>query len=167
MHCNIVGLPELLSTQISSFLNKQTFHSNSKVSRASIIYKLLSFPFHTAYSFRLMFNCDSGFLIASILASFTGTQNASLTRQYIYSFYWSTLTLTTIGETPTPENETEYLFVVADFLAGVLIFATIVGNIGRLLMMLDGPSLWLHSIAYERQYPNNDFFVSSSPRKVQ
>jgi Ion transport protein len=51
-------------------------------------------------------------------------------RQYIYSFYWSTLTLTTIGETPTPENETEYLFVVADFLAGVLIFATIVGNIG-------------------------------------
>lgn len=59
-----------------------------------------------------------------------GTQNASLTRQYIYSFYWSTLTLTTIGETPTPENETEYLFVVADFLAGVLIFATIVGNIG-------------------------------------
>jgi uncharacterized YccA/Bax inhibitor family protein len=38
--------------------------------------------------------------------------------------------LTTIGETPTPENETEYLFVVADFLAGVLIFATIVGNIG-------------------------------------
>lgn len=60
-----------------------------------------------------------------------GTQNASLTRQYIYSFYWSTLTLTTIGETPTPENETEYLFVVADFLAGVLIFATIVGNIGK------------------------------------
>ena len=62
--------------------------------------------------------------------SLAGTQNASLTRQYIYSFYWSTLTLTTIGETPTPENETEYLFVVADFLAGVLIFATIVGNIG-------------------------------------
>lgn len=62
--------------------------------------------------------------------NFSGTQNASLTRQYIYSFYWSTLTLTTIGETPTPENETEYLFVVADFLAGVLIFATIVGNIG-------------------------------------
>lgn len=65
----------------------------------------------------------------------TGTQNASLTRQYIYSFYWSTLTLTTIGETPTPENETEYLFVVADFLAGVLIFATIVGNIGSSILM--------------------------------
>lgn len=68
--------------------------------------------------------------VPNVSVTFAGTQNASLTRQYIYSFYWSTLTLTTIGETPTPENETEYLFVVADFLAGVLIFATIVGNIG-------------------------------------
>lgn len=62
-----------------------------------------------------------------------GPKNASLTRQYIYSFYWSTLTLTTIGETPVPENDAEYLFVVADFLAGVLIFATIVGNIGSMI----------------------------------
>lgn len=77
------------------------------------------------------------------MKSSTGTQNASLTRQYIYSFYWSTLTLTTIGETPTPENETEYLFVVADFLAGVLIFATIVGNIG--LYGFPMKSLWLFS----------------------
>lgn len=60
-------------------------------------------------------------------------KNSTLTRQYIYSFYWSTLTLTTIGETPVPENDAEYLFVVADFLAGVLIFATIVGNIGSMI----------------------------------
>nr|XP_023023474.1 cyclic nucleotide-gated cation channel subunit A-like [Leptinotarsa decemlineata] len=62
-----------------------------------------------------------------------GPQNGTLARQYIYSFYWSTLTLTTIGETPVPENDAEYLFVVADFLAGVLIFATIVGNIGSMI----------------------------------
>ncbi|XP_059489121.1 cyclic nucleotide-gated cation channel subunit A [Neocloeon triangulifer] len=63
----------------------------------------------------------------------TGTRNSSLSRQYIYSFYWSTLTLTTIGETPQPETDAEYLFVVIDFLAGVLIFATIVGNIGSMI----------------------------------
>ncbi|XP_076446355.1 cyclic nucleotide-gated channel alpha-3-like [Babylonia areolata] len=56
-----------------------------------------------------------------------------LTRKYIYSFYWSTLTLTTIGETPQPETDVEYLFVVVDFLIGVLIFATIVGNVGSMI----------------------------------
>ncbi|GLH07838.1 Cyclic nucleotide-gated cation channel subunit A [Gryllus bimaculatus] len=38
-----------------------------------------------------------------------------------------------LGETPQPENDAEYAFVVADFLAGVLIFATIVGNIGSMI----------------------------------
>lgn len=57
----------------------------------------------------------------------------SLSRMYVYSFYWSTLTLTTIGETPKPEQDVEYVFVVVDFLIGVLIFATIVGNIGSMI----------------------------------
>ena len=52
---------------------------------------------------------------------------------FIYSFYWSTLTLTTIGETPQPERDLEYFFVTIDFLVGVLIFATIVGNIGSMI----------------------------------
>ncbi|XP_076842188.1 cyclic nucleotide-gated channel rod photoreceptor subunit alpha-like [Brachyhypopomus gauderio] len=56
-----------------------------------------------------------------------------LVRKYAYSMYWSTLTLTTIGETPPPEKNSEYFFVVADFLIGVLIFATIVGNVGSMI----------------------------------
>ncbi|ETE71897.1 hypothetical protein L345_02279, partial [Ophiophagus hannah] len=56
-----------------------------------------------------------------------------LSRKYIYSLYWSTLTLTTIGETPPPVKDEEYLFVVMDFLVGVLIFATIVGNVGSMI----------------------------------
>ncbi|XP_075247448.1 cyclic nucleotide-gated channel rod photoreceptor subunit alpha-like [Convolutriloba macropyga] len=50
--------------------------------------------------------------------------------QYLYSLYWSTLTLTTIGETPQPENDTQYVFMVGDFLLGVIIFATVIGNVG-------------------------------------
>lgn len=60
-------------------------------------------------------------------------ENDSLVHQYIYCFYWSTLTLTTIGEVPMPERDEEYLFVVVDFLIGLLIFATIVGNIGSMI----------------------------------
>uniref|UniRef100_F7EUQ9 Cyclic nucleotide-gated channel alpha-1 n=1 Tax=Monodelphis domestica TaxID=13616 RepID=F7EUQ9_MONDO len=56
-----------------------------------------------------------------------------LARKYVYSLYWSTLTLTTIGETPPPVLDSEYVFVVIDFLIGVLIFATIVGNIGSMI----------------------------------
>ncbi|XP_075399699.1 cyclic nucleotide-gated channel alpha-1 [Tenrec ecaudatus] len=56
-----------------------------------------------------------------------------LARKYVYSLYWSTLTLTTIGETPPPVRDSEYIFVVIDFLIGVLIFATIVGNIGSMI----------------------------------
>ncbi|XP_071054272.1 cyclic nucleotide-gated cation channel subunit A isoform X1 [Onthophagus taurus] len=80
-----------------------------------------------AISFAIGFGSDNW------VYNLNGTVNATLMRQYIYSFYWSTLTLTTIGETPVPENDAEYLFVVADFLAGVLIFATIVGNIGSMI----------------------------------
>uniref|UniRef100_A0A7N8WSZ8 Cyclic nucleotide-gated channel cone photoreceptor subunit alpha-like n=1 Tax=Mastacembelus armatus TaxID=205130 RepID=A0A7N8WSZ8_9TELE len=58
---------------------------------------------------------------------------SSLKRQYIFCFYWSTLTLTTIGETPPPVRDFEYFFVVSDFLIGVLIFATIVGNVGAMI----------------------------------
>ncbi|XP_027806467.2 cyclic nucleotide-gated channel alpha-3 isoform X1 [Marmota flaviventris] len=60
-------------------------------------------------------------------------EHARLSRKYIYSLYWSTLTLTTIGETPPPVKDEEYLFVVIDFLVGVLIFATIVGNVGSMI----------------------------------
>ncbi|XP_062302317.1 cyclic nucleotide-gated channel cone photoreceptor subunit alpha-like [Osmerus eperlanus] len=56
-----------------------------------------------------------------------------LARKYIYCLYWSTLTLTTIGETPPPVRDIEYLFVTCDFLTGVLIFATIVGNVGAMI----------------------------------
>ncbi|VDM64358.1 unnamed protein product [Angiostrongylus costaricensis] len=53
----------------------------------------------------------------------------TLLRRYIYSFYWSTLILTTIGEVPGPVQNIEYLFVTLDLMCGVLIFATIVGNL--------------------------------------
>lgn len=54
-------------------------------------------------------------------------------QQYIYCFYWSTLTLTAIGEVPVPTRDEEYIFVIFDFLIGVLIFATIVGNVGSMI----------------------------------
>ncbi|XP_076847162.1 cyclic nucleotide gated channel subunit alpha 2b [Brachyhypopomus gauderio] len=63
----------------------------------------------------------------------TDSEFGSLTHCYVYCFYWSTLTLTTIGEMPPPVRDEEFVFVVFDFLIGVLIFATIVGNVGSMI----------------------------------
>lgn len=57
----------------------------------------------------------------------------SLTRRYIFSFYWSTLSLTTIGETKPPQKDVEFLFNIVDYFVGVLIFASIVGNVGSMI----------------------------------
>ncbi|NWI11135.1 CNGA2 protein, partial [Crypturellus soui] len=68
-----------------------------------------------------------------VYPNFTDPEYGYLTREYVYCLYWSTLTLTTIGETPPPVTDEEYLFVIFDFLVGVLIFATIVGNVGSMI----------------------------------
>ncbi|XP_037543602.1 cyclic nucleotide gated channel subunit alpha 2b [Nematolebias whitei] len=68
-----------------------------------------------------------------VFPNISSPEFASLSRSYVYCLYWSTLTLTTIGEMPAPVRDEEYLFVVFDFLVGVLIFATIVGNVGSMI----------------------------------
>ena len=47
--------------------------------------------------------------------------------------YWSTMTLTAIGDAADPVEEVEYLFTLTDFLLGILIFASIVGNVGSMI----------------------------------
>lgn len=68
-----------------------------------------------------------------VYPNITDAEFGTLTHCYVYCFYWSTLTLTTIGEMPPPVTDEEYVFVVFDFLVGVLIFATIVGNVGSMI----------------------------------
>ena len=85
----------------------------------------------TQYMYRYvnvrMYNFSRFILLA--LTSYSSMNQLFLSLPH--SFYWSTLTLTTIGETPQPVQDIEYFFVTFDFLVGVLIFATIVGSIGR------------------------------------
>ena len=67
-----------------------------------------------------------------LINNFSGVTD-TLARRYIYSFYWSTLILTTIGEVPWPQQNIEFVFVTLDLMCGVLIFATIVGNVGTMI----------------------------------
>lgn len=60
----------------------------------------------------------------------------STRRQYFYSFWFSTLILTTVGDTPDPFREEELLFMIVDLLIAVLVFASVVGNVGSVIMNL-------------------------------
>ncbi|XP_029980214.1 cyclic nucleotide-gated cation channel alpha-4 [Sphaeramia orbicularis] len=61
---------------------------------------------------------------------------ASMRRQYIYCFWFSAQIFTTVGDTPLPRREEEYLFMIADLLIAVLVFASIVGNVGNVISSL-------------------------------
>ncbi|XP_046902455.1 cyclic nucleotide-gated cation channel alpha-4, partial [Hypomesus transpacificus] len=61
---------------------------------------------------------------------------ASMRRQYFYCFWFSALIFTTVGDTPEPQREEEYLFMIADLLIAVLVFASVVGNVGNVITSL-------------------------------
>lgn len=62
---------------------------------------------------------------------------SSFWKQYVFCFYWSTLTLTTIGDTAYPEKTVSFIYCITCSLIGVLIFATIFGNVGALINEMD------------------------------
>lgn len=85
-----------------------------KLNLLRIIYLFLSF----LWLLSLIENILINFSIFGLLLFFFGKQGdwvypyrpgdyATLTRKYLGSLYWSTLTLTTIGDLPTPETNAE------------------------------------------------------------
>ncbi|PIK42323.1 putative cyclic nucleotide-gated channel cone photoreceptor subunit alpha-like [Apostichopus japonicus] len=51
-------------------------------------------------------------------------------QQYLEVFYWSTITLTTIGDVDWPETTPQYIIQILGFLLGIFGFATVVGQVG-------------------------------------
>ncbi|CAF1203993.1 unnamed protein product [Adineta ricciae] len=78
-----------------------------------------------------------GYSSDSWVYNMTAPTGTMLSTQYIYCFFWSTLVLTNIGEVPPPESDIEILFVTTNFLLGVIVFATIVGNVGSIIASMN------------------------------
>ena len=60
----------------------------------------------------------------------------STSMKYAFSLYWSTQTMTTIGEVQQPTEVWEYFYLTFVFLVGVMIFASVVGSIGNVITNL-------------------------------
>ncbi|XP_010772793.1 cyclic nucleotide-gated cation channel alpha-4 [Notothenia coriiceps] len=71
-----------------------------------------------------------------VYPNITKPEFASMRRQYFYCFWFSAQIFTTVGDTPLPKREEEYLFMIADLLIAVLVFASIVGNVGNVITSL-------------------------------
>ncbi|CAB3397419.1 unnamed protein product [Caenorhabditis bovis] len=67
----------------------------------------------------------------------TTLQFSNFSRQYVLSFYWSALTLVTLGEQPSPCTTFQNVFEVLDTLLGLVIFAVIVGDVGNMVVAIN------------------------------
>lgn len=52
---------------------------------------------------------------------------------YLESFYWSTLTLSLVGDLPRPRNKSEFFYVIFQLMLGLLLFATVLGHVANIV----------------------------------
>ncbi|CAH8584302.1 unnamed protein product [Schistosoma margrebowiei] len=76
---------------------------------------------------------------------YSDAEQVTMSRRYLKSFYWATLTLTTIGDLSSPSSSIDVrgengsvsnlwlTFTIVSYLIGVFIFATIVGQVGNII----------------------------------
>ena len=52
---------------------------------------------------------------------------------YLVSYYWTILSMTTIGDLPQPGTKVEYLYVIFELVLGLITFATVLGYIANIV----------------------------------
>ena len=84
------------------------------------------------------------------------TPSFDLWTQYLYCLHWSTQMLTTIGEVNAPTRDVEYAYATLLLLFGVLMFATLVGNVGTIITNLNAARTRFESrLDNVKQYMHN------------
>ncbi len=65
---------------------------------------------------------------------YSDDESNDILKQYLQSYYWCTLALTTIGDLPKPRSNFEYGFVIMQLLFGLLLFATVLGHVASIVV---------------------------------
>ncbi|XP_065199974.1 cyclic nucleotide-gated cation channel alpha-3 isoform X2 [Planococcus citri] len=65
---------------------------------------------------------------------YSDVESNDILKQYLQSYYWCTLALTTIGDLPKPRSNFEYGFVIMQLLFGLLLFATVLGHVASIVV---------------------------------
>lgn len=64
---------------------------------------------------------------------YNDSETADVVKQYLQSYYWCTLALTTIGDLPRPRSKPEYVYVICQLLFGLMLFATVLGHVANIV----------------------------------
>lgn len=64
---------------------------------------------------------------------YNDSESADVVKQYLQSYYWCTLALTTIGDLPRPRSKAEYVYVICQLLFGLMLFATVLGHVANIV----------------------------------
>ena len=93
----------------------------------------------------------AGFGSDDTRARFDG--DASLVTLYVYSFYWSTLVIMSNSDSAEPRTELECLYVIVAMIGGVLIVATVIGNVSSAVEDLNAQQRrFQHQVDGVKQY---------------
>ena len=56
-----------------------------------------------------------------------------ITKLYLMSYYWTILAMTTVGSLPHPTTKIQYFYVIFQLLAGIMVFATVLGYVASIV----------------------------------
>ncbi|CAD5123024.1 DgyrCDS11410 [Dimorphilus gyrociliatus] len=127
-------LPKLFKWRSAvDFFNNSDMRTNSpNIVRACKLLLVLATIIHWIACFYFLISKYEGLGINDwVLEDYLSESN--FFRSYLRSLYWSTMTLTTIGNTSNPKTDLEYVFTGLTFLIGVFLFAAVVGNVGDVI----------------------------------
>lgn len=135
-NCTALRMLRLLRLhRVITFLSKaETSTSHPSILRIFILTIVILLVFHWNACFYFLISQLIGFGSDEwVYPSMNETAYDQLSRQYLYSFYWSALIMTTGENLNQPETNLELLFVIADILLGYLVFAALVGQFGSMI----------------------------------
>ena len=136
-HTVVLRLPRLLrANRVMSFSSKtetRTRYPNLLRISALVLIVLIIFHWNACIYFAISHSIGFG-SDKWVYPNLSTPGYDTLSRQYLFSLYWSARMLTTGESESPPQTNSELLFVLVDLTVGFLVFAAIVGQFGSIII---------------------------------
>ena len=111
-----------------AFMDRTERHTNyPNLFRSISLIHYLLVVYHWNACFYYIIYKNNGF--GSRNWAYNDNDHQDIIKQYLQSYYWCTLALTTIGGLPKPRTNGEYAFIIFQLLLGLFLLATILGHV--------------------------------------